>query len=299
MGEESIAIIGSGQMGLGIAEACARAEIPVVLVRGREGDPSAVGQKLGKRFAKLVERGKLSATEAAKILDHIRLSPSFDAIAECEIVIETALEDMEAKSVLLPKLEAMISPGAILATNTSSLPLLDLAETLKRPEQFLALHFFNPATVMELVELGITEKTAPGVIESASRFCKSIGKTPVEVCASPGYVVNRLLVPYLLHAVETLQSGIASADAIDQAMKLGCNHPIGPLSLADLIGLDVVVAMAETLGQELEDARYRTPKLLRALVDAGELGRKTGSGIFDYTSRPAQANAKVHQLFAA
>ncbi len=190
----------------------------------------------------------------------------------------------------------MLSRGTILATNTSSLPLEALARAVERPEELLALHFFNPVPAMKLVEVAATERTAPGVLRAALAFVERIGKTPVEVSAAPGYVVNRLLVPLLLHAIETLEHGAASAESIDRAMALGAAHPMGPLALADFIGLDVVLAIARTLHGELSDVRYRAPSLLRRLVLAGHLGKKSGLGIYDWRGDVPAPNPAI-QLF--
>jgi 3-hydroxybutyryl-CoA dehydrogenase len=184
-------------------------------------------------------------------------------------------------------------PEAVLGTNTSSLRLEKLAESLARPAQFVGLHFFSPVPAMELVELGAVAQTSESAVSSAEAYCKQIGKTAVRVQASPGYVVNRLLVPFLLHGISTLESGIASATAIDTAMKLGCGHPMGPLALSDLIGLDVVRAMAETMRRELDDPRYDMPKTLLQLTAANQLGRKSGIGIYDYSSDPVALNPAI------
>lgn len=282
MSIERVAVIGCGRMGRGIAEVCAVAGFSVIAVKATGGDLGEVRARFERSLERRVAKGKLSAEEKQAILARIEIAGTLDGVADADLVIESALEDFAVKAQLLCDLEGRMSQGAILASNTSSLSLVKLAERVQRPEQLLALHFFNPAVVMKLVELGVTDKTAPGATETARAFCQQIGKVPVEVSASPGYVVNRLLVPYLLHAIETLEHGVAGPEAIDEAMRLGCAHPMGPLALADLIGLDVVSAMATTLQAELRDSRYRVPSLLRRLVNAGELGRKSGKGIFDY-----------------
>ena len=296
MSVDTIAVVGCGQMGRGIALAAATKGFKVHSIKSRGGDLEPTKQRFDAALERRVKKGKLSAEEKEAILGRIQLSGDLGDVAGCGIVIESALEDFKVKAKLLGELEERMSPGAVLASNTSSLPLLRLAESVQRPEQLLALHFFNPAEVMKLVELGVTEHTAPGAIGSCEAFCRAIGKTPVEVCASPGYVVNRLLVPYLLHAIETLESGIASAEAIDTAMKLGCGHPMGPLSLADLIGLDVVAAMATTLKTELRDDRYRVPSLLRRLVNKQAFGRKSKLGIFDYRGPEPKLNPDLQAL---
>ncbi|MEM9067772.1 MAG: 3-hydroxyacyl-CoA dehydrogenase NAD-binding domain-containing protein [Myxococcota bacterium] len=283
MSIETVGVVGCGQMGRGIVEACATAGLSVVAIKATGGDLAKVRERFEASLGRRLKKGKIDRAEYDAILGRITVASDLDVVADCDLVIESALEDFDTKVELLRSLESRMTAGAILASNTSSLPLLRLADAVERPAQLLALHFFNPAQVMKLVELGVTERTAPGVVEAARTFCVAIGKTPVEVSASPGYVVNRLLVPYLLHAIETLEEGIADAHAIDTAMKLGCNHPIGPLSLSDLIGLDVVAAMAMTLQKEHRDPRYRVPSLLRRLVADRQLGRKTGIGIFDYS----------------
>ncbi len=285
MSIETIVVIGCGQMGLGIAEACASHGKTVRLVKATGGDTAKAEARLQKSLGRRLQKGKIDQAEHDAILARLSLTTEL-AVEDADLVIESALEDFDTKVDLLRRLEERMAPGAILASNTSSLPLLRLSESVRRPTQFLALHFFNPAQVMRLVELGVTEATAPGVIETCRQLCAAIDKTPVVVSASPGYVVNRLLTPYMLHAIETLDAGVADATSIDEAMKLGCGHPMGPLALADLIGLDVVRTMAETMGAELADSRYRIPALLERLVDAGELGRKAKLGLYDYREDP-------------
>ncbi len=268
-------------MGRGIAQLAATHGALVVAIPGRR---SAEGVESAKaRFAKDRSRAeRRGMTDAESVFARIRVTDDLHALSECTLVIESVIEDLPTKKALLQEVEGHLTEGAILATNTSSLPLSALSAVLKRPAQFLALHFFNPPARMELVEIGLTADTAPGVAESARTFCRELGRTPVDVQASPGYVVNRLLVPQLLHAIATLESGIADVDAIDTAMKLGLSHPMGPLALADYIGLDVVFAMAQAMRKELDDTRFDVPPLLEKLVQAETLGRKSGRGFYDY-----------------
>jgi 3-hydroxybutyryl-CoA dehydrogenase len=284
MAVEKIAVIGCGQMGLGIAESAASHGVHVVAVKLTAGDLDAVRRRVQKGLDRRVERGKLAATERDAIMGRIEFTSELSAIADASIVIESCVEDLESKCEILPRVEQHIAGDAVLASNTSSLRLRELARSLKRPERFLALHFFNPVPAMKLVELSGTPDTSAEALALAGEFCAQIDKTAVQIQDLPGYVVNRLLVPYMLHAIETLELGVASAESIDTAMKLGCGHPMGPLALADLIGLDVVIAMAKTMQSELRDARYKSPSLLRRLVLAGHLGRKVGRGIYDYTN---------------
>lgn len=293
MGVATVAVVGCGMMGRGIMEVAAAAGLQVKGIKLTPGDLAGPKAKIQQSLDRRVKRGKLSAEQAAEILGRIELSAGVAAVQGADVVIESAVEDEATKLKLLQEIEAKMHPEAVLGTNTSSLRLETLAKGLTRPERFLGVHFFSPVPAMELVELGVIGKTAPYATAKVEEFCKTIGKTAVHVQSSPGYVVNRLLVPYLLHGIATLESGIASADAIDTAMKLGCGHPMGPLALADLIGLDVVRAMAETLSRELKDSRYDMPKTLLQLTDAGQLGRKTGSGIFDYSGEQPKLNPAI------
>lgn len=283
MAIEQIAVIGCGQMGLGIAESAATHGIDVIAVKLTPGDLETPRRGILKGLERRVARGKLSAEQRDAIMARLRFTSDLGEIAGVGLVIESCLEDMQAKGGILAKLEHHIAPSAVLASNTSSLRLSELAGFLKHPERFLALHFFNPVPAMKLVEVSGTTQTAAAARQLATDFCTQIDKTAVQIQDTPGYVVNRLLVPYMLHAIETLEQGVASADSIDVAMKLGCGHPMGPLALADLIGLDVVFAMAKTMHHELRDSRYRAPSLLRRLVLAGHLGRKSARGVYDYT----------------
>jgi 3-hydroxybutyryl-CoA dehydrogenase len=277
-------VIGCGQMGLVIAESAASHGVHVVAVKLTAGDLELARRRVQKGLERRVERGKLTAAERDAIMGRIEFTSELSAIAGAEIVIESCVEELQPKCEILARAEEHMADGAILASNTSSLKLRELARALKQPDRFLALHFFNPVPAMKLVELSGTPETSAEVLARAGEFCAQIDKTAVRIQDLPGYVVNRLLVPYMLQAIETLELGVANADAIDTAMKLGCGHPMGPLALADLIGLDVVLAMAKTMHAELRDTRYRSPALLRRLVLAGFLGRKAGRGIYDYTN---------------
>jgi 3-hydroxybutyryl-CoA dehydrogenase len=278
-----IAVIGCGQMGLGIAESAATHGVHVIAVKLTPGDLAVPRGTVQKGLERRVARGKLTAELRDGILSRLHFTNDLREIAGVDLVIESCLEELQTKGDILAKLEGFIGPATVLASNTSSLRLAELAGFLKHPERFLALHFFNPVPAMKLVEVSATLHTSEAARSLAMDFCTQIDKTPVQIQDTPGYVVNRLLVPFMLHAIETLEQGVASAESIDVAMKLGCGHPMGPLALADLIGLDVVFAMAKTMHSELRDSRYRSPSLLRRLVLAGHLGRKSARGIYDYT----------------
>ncbi len=293
--KKHIGVVGCGQMGLGIVEVAVRARLEVVAVR-LSGKPEEARARLGKTLDRAVAKGKLSAEERVAALARVTFTSELAALGACELVIESGVEDLSTKRALLASIEAVLAPTAVLATNTSSLRLATLAEPLQRPELFLGLHFFNPVAAMNLVELAPTERTSSEAIDAARDLVALLGKTPVRVDGTPGYVVNRLLVPYILHAIESLEAGVAGAEEIDAAMKLGCGHPMGPLALADLIGLDVVYAMARTLHTELRDSRYRAPSLLRRLVLAKQLGRKSGLGIYEYTETTRVNPTLLHTM---
>ena len=293
MGVSKVAVVGCGMMGRGIVEVCAAAGIEVTAIKVTKGSLTEPRDKIRQSLDRRVKRGKMTAEQCEQVLGLVQIEADMSAVSEADVVIESAVEEDAAKIDLLKKLEAKMHPEAVLGTNTSSLKLEALARALSRPERFLGLHFFSPVPAMELVELGGIEQTAEYALQRAEAFCKQIGKTPVRIKSSPGYVVNRLLVPYLLHGIETLESGIASADGIDTAMRLGCGHPMGPLALSDLIGLDIVYAMAETMQRELEDNRYRIPRTLEQLFRAKQLGRKSGIGIFDYSGETPTLNPAI------
>jgi 3-hydroxybutyryl-CoA dehydrogenase len=293
MAVSKVAVVGCGMMGRGIVEVAAAAGLEVTAIKATPGNLDEPREKIRQSLDRRVKKGKMTPEQCAEVLRRITLSSDLAAVEGAEIVIESAVEDQAAKIDLLKKLEAKMHPEAVLGTNTSSLRLEALASSLARPERFLGLHFFSPVPAMELVELGGQEKTAEFALQRAEDFCTQIGKTAVRISSSPGYVVNRLLVPYLLHGIETLESGIASADGIDAAMRLGCGHPMGPLALGDLIGLDIVYAMAETLARELEDQRYTIPRTLKQLFHAKQLGRKSGIGIFDYRGETPVLNPAI------
>ena len=294
-GIRTIAVIGCGLMGCGVAEVAALAGFDVVAIKATAGDAEPIRAKLVKSFERAVTNGKLTAEKRDEALARIKVSSDLGDAAEADLVIESAVESAIAKKRLLSELEGIVRSDAIIASNTSSLRLSELAEALHDSTRFLAMHFFSPVPAMKLVEIAGTDRTARAVCQTAVEVAQAMGKTPVVVSPTPGYVVNRLLVPLLLHAIESLESGVASATEIDTAMKLGCGHPMGPLALCDLIGLDVVLAMAKTLSVELNDPRYRAPSLLRRLVLEGHLGRKTKLGFYDYASKEPVANAAIER----
>jgi 3-hydroxybutyryl-CoA dehydrogenase len=293
---QTVAIIGCGLMGTGIAQACAMNGIRTIAIKATPGDPAAAARRIQSALDKAVEKGKLEPEARDRAVERLEVTTDLSRVAAADLVIESAAEATLAKQDLLRKAESWMQPAAVLGTNTSSLRLSTLAEALERPERFLGLHFFSPANVMKLVEVGPLASTNGAATRAVTEFCRRIGKTPVEVGDHPGYIVNRLLVPLMLHAIETLEQGVADPEAIDTAMKLGCAHPMGPLALADMIGLDVVFAMAKSLSDEHRDLRFRCPSLLRKLVLAGSLGKKTGAGFYLYQGEQMRPNPTVFEF---
>jgi 3-hydroxybutyryl-CoA dehydrogenase len=290
---QSVAIVGCGLMGTGIAEVCALSGFVTTAIRATGGDAAEPRKKVLASLDRAVQKGKLDPDARERAASLLSFTTDLGAAASADLVIESAAENLSAKRSLFADLEGIVGERAILASNTSSLRLTSIADGLAHPERVIGLHFFSPAQVMKLVEIGPTRKTLASVTDACRAFCTKIGKTPVELGDEPGYVVNRLLVPYMLHAIETLEAGVASPEAIDTAMKLGCGHPMGPLALADLIGLDVVFAMARSLSQELRDTRFRAPSLLRRLVLSNQLGRKTKRGFYDYAGSEPVPNPAI------
>ena len=293
MAVSKVAVVGCGMMGRGIVEVAAAAGLQVTAIKVTPGSLEEPKAKIKESLDRRLKRGKLTPEQCQEILGRSQLSADLGAVADAEVVVESAVEEEPAKLELLKKIEAKMHPEAVLGTNTSSLRLEALAGGLSRPERFVGLHFFSPVPAMDLVELGGPARTAEFALQRAEAFCGQIGKTPVRIQSSPGYVVNRLLVPYLLHGIETLESGIANADGIDTARRLGCGHPMGPLALSDLIGLDIVYAMAETMARELKDPRYTIPRTLKQLFQAKQLGRKTKIGIYDYSGEKPVLNPAI------
>jgi 3-hydroxybutyryl-CoA dehydrogenase len=293
---QTVGIVGAGLMGTGIAEVAAAAGLPTVVVKATPGSPDGARAKVQKSLAKQVEKGKLSAEAAEQILARITWTADRDALAGADVVIESVLEDLEVKGELFADLHKRLPGETIFASNTSTLRISEIARRGGRQERTIGLHFFSPVPAMKLVEIAHMNETSPAVLMAAGSFVKQLGKTAVPVLDSTGFVVNRLLVPYLVGAIAAYEQGLARPDEIDTAMRLGCGHPVGPLALSDLIGLDVVYAMAKLLFTEFHDLRYQPPALLRRLVQNGQLGKKTRLGFFDYSTEPPRANEEIWEL---
>ena len=276
-----VGIIGAGTMGAGIAQAFAQTEGFTVALCDINNEFAANGKnRIAKGFEKRIAKGKMEQAEADTILSKITTGTK-EICADCDLVIEAAIENMEIKKQTFKELDEICKPEAIFATNTSSLSITEIGAGLKRP--MIGMHFFNPAPVMKLVEIIAGLHTPADIVEKIKKVSEDIGKVPVQVEEAPGFVVKRILVPMINEAVGIYAEGIASVEGIDAAMKLGANHPIGPLALGDLIGLDVCLAIMDVLYHETGDSKYRAHTLLRKMVRGKQLGQKTGKGFYDYT----------------
>jgi 3-hydroxybutyryl-CoA dehydrogenase len=285
MAIETLGIVGSGIMGSGMAEVAARSGITVVLRSRKQETADAMVAGLDRSLAKQVERGKLEEAEAVAVSGRVRATADLEALADCDLVVESIVEDLETKKQLFVELARLVKDGAILATNTSTLPVVELAIETNRPERVCGIHFFNPAPAMNLVEIVRTLVSSDETIADAQAFAEACGKSPVVVEDRAGFIVNALLFPYLNNAVRMLENRTASRDDIDAAMKGGCNFPMGPLALLDLVGLDTSLAILDALYAEFRDPNYAAVPLLRRMVAAGHLGRKSGRGFYDYATK--------------
>jgi 3-hydroxybutyryl-CoA dehydrogenase len=279
-----LGVVGCGLMGSGIAEVAARSGYATVV---RETSPELLAKGRGrveKSMRAAVERGKLPAAERDQALGRIRFTTELEDFADCDLVVEAATENPEAKKQIFGSLDRICRPEAILASNTSSIPIIELAAATRRPAQVVGLHFFNPVPVMKLVEVIRTIVSSEDSVQAARALAESLGKRPIIAKDRAGFVVNVLLVPYLLDAVRLLEQGVASKEDIDEGMRLGCGHPMGPLQLLDFVGIDTTYFIAEIMFQEFKDSRYAAPTLLRQMTVAGLHGRKSGRGFYDYGS---------------
>ena len=279
---KKIVVIGGGTMGLDIAQVFARSGFEVVVRDIKEEIIKASEARLNKGLDKLVAKGKMDEAGKKAITDKISFTVDLAAAADADLVVEAAIENLEIKKSVFAELDALCKPETILASNTSSISITAIAAATKRQDRFIGMHFFKPATVMKLVEVIRGEHTSDETFKAVYDLSEAIGKVPVEVNEAPGFVVNKILVPMINEAVDLLYTGVATAEGIDTAMKLGANHPMGPLALGDLIGLDVCLAIMDVLYNETHDPKYRASLLLRKMVRAGKLGRKTGEGFYKY-----------------
>jgi 3-hydroxybutyryl-CoA dehydrogenase len=277
-----LGVVGSGIMGSGIAECAAKAGIDVVLRSRRAGAAEATVANLAEALDRQVEKGKIDGATRDAVLGRVSATASLADLEDCDLVIESVVEDLETKKDLFVELDRVCKPDAVLATNTSTLPVIELAVATNRPELVCGIHFFNPAPLMALVEVVRPLTASDQTIATARAFAEACGKEPVEVQDRAGFIVNGLLFPYLNNAVRMLEAGTAGRDDIDTAMRGGCNFPMGPLALLDLVGLDTALAILTALHTEFGDPNYAPVPLLRRMVTAGYLGRKAGRGFYEY-----------------
>lgn len=282
MSIQTVGIVGAGTMGNGIAQACAVAGIPVVMVDISEAAVQKGLATIAGSLDRLIKKEKITAADKDKALSLIKTSTNYDDLKAAQLVIEAATENYDLKVKILQQLDSLLTPEALMASNTSSISITKLAAVTQRADKFIGMHFFNPVPMMKLVEIIRGLQTSDATHDGVKALAEKLGKTPITVKNAPGFVVNRILVPMINEAFYVLAEGTATPEDIDEGMKLGCNHPIGPLALADMIGLDVCLAVMEVYLEEFGDSKYRPCYLLREMVAAGRLGRKTGQGVYTY-----------------
>ncbi|MEM8960536.1 MAG: 3-hydroxybutyryl-CoA dehydrogenase [Acidobacteriota bacterium] len=282
---KKVGVLGCGLMGSGIAEVCARAGYQTVV---REVTDELLEKGMGrlrKSLDRAVDKGKLAADERDATMERLSGSIDLDGLAKCDLIIEAIIENVDAKKKTFRALDEVVGPDAIFASNTSSLTLTQIATATERPDKFVGLHFFNPVPVMKLVEVVRTIVTSDATVAKATSFVESLGKEPIACKDNSGFIVNRLLVPYLLDAIRALEEGVGSIEDIDKGMQLGCGYPMGPFTLLDFVGLDTTYYIANIMFEEYREKRFAPPPLLKQMVQAGRLGRKSGRGFYDYSKK--------------
>jgi 3-hydroxybutyryl-CoA dehydrogenase len=290
---KKVGVVGGGLMGHGIAQVTATADYDVVL---REVDPSVLDKsmgKIGKQLSRAVEKGKSTQEDADAILGRIHPTTDYGDLADCDLVIEAVTESLQLKLEMWKEVDGIVKPEAFFATNTSSLAVIDQAAATQRPDRFIGLHYFNPAQVMKLVEVVRAVTTSDEAFDAGLRFAKAQGKLAIPTKDKAGFIVNRLLVPYMLDAIRAYEEGVGSVSEIDEAMKSGAGHPMGPLTLADFVGLDTMGSICDVLFDEFRERRFARPPLLRKMLAAGWYGRKSGMGFYDYSGEKPVENPGV------
>ncbi len=280
---KKVGVVGCGSMGAGIAQLCAQSGFQVVVSEINDEFLKRGMGFIDKVLTRSVEKGKLAQADKDAIMERIKGTTNTKDFADCDLVIEAAIEDLELKKKIFAELDGICPKDAILATNTSCLSIIDMAMVTKRVDKVVGLHFFNPAPVMKLLEIVKTIATSDETMAVSQKFGEKLGKTTVVAQDAPGFIVNRLWIPFLLHSIRLYEDGVASREDIDNAIQLGLNYPMGPLTLSDMVGIDVVKFVSDALYEQLKDPRYITPTLVDKMVAAGWLGRKTGRGFYDYS----------------
>ncbi len=285
MAIEKIGVVGCGLMGAGIAEVCARAGLETLVREVDDGLLDAGLARIRGSLEKSVEKGRASEEQRDAALSAVSGTTELERLADCDLIVEAIVESLDLKCRLFAELDRIAKPSAVFASNTSSLTITQIAMATERTERFIGLHFFNPVPAMKLVEIVRTLMTDESVIEAAREFVERIGKAPVLCRDNSGFIVNRLLVPYLLDSIRALEEGVGSVEDIDRAMQLGCGHPMGPLTLLDFVGLDTTYYIANIMFEEYREKRFAPPPLLKQMVLAGRFGRKSGRGFYDYGAK--------------
>jgi 3-hydroxybutyryl-CoA dehydrogenase len=287
---ERVGVLGGGLMGSGIAQVCAAAGFPTVVREISDQLGIKSRQSIEKTLTKGIERGKVTEAERDRTFANLRFVTDLKELADSDVFVEAVVEDLEVKSSLWSQLDKIARPDAIFASNTSSLTIISMAAASGRPDRMVGLHFFNPVPLMKLVEVVRTITTSEETEERAMEFVRALGKEPIRARDSSGFVVNLLLVPYMIDAIKALESKIGSVEDIDKGMQLGAGHPMGPFTLLDFVGLDTVYKIAEIMFTEYRESRYAPPPLLKRMVLAGMLGKKSGKGFYDYSSNPPRVS---------
>lgn len=280
---KKIGVVGCGLMGAGIAQVSAQSNYPVVVSEINEELLNKGLKIIDKTLAKSVEKGKLDEQDKAAIQARVKSTTNVEDFADCDLIVEAVVENMDLKKKIFADLDRICPPHAVLATNTSCLSVTEIAMATKRPDQVIGMHFFNPVPVMKLLEVVTTIVSSEETLKTVKAFGESLGKTVIVAKDTPAFIVNRLLTPLMLEAIRVLEAGLATREDIDNGMVLGCNHPMGPLTLADFVGLDTMYYITEAIYAESKDPKFAAPLLLKRMVTAGHLGRKTGKGFYDYT----------------
>lgn len=280
---KKIGVVGCGLMGAGIAQVSAQSNYPVVVSEINEELLNKGLKIIDKTLAKSVEKGKLDEQDKAAIQARVKSTTNVEDLADCDLIVEAVVENMDLKKKIFADLDRICPPHAVLATNTSCLSVTEIAMATKRPDQVIGMHFFNPVPVMKLLEVVTTIVSSEETLKTVKAFGESLGKTVIVAKDTPAFIVNRLLTPLMLEAIRVLEAGLATREDIDNGMVLGCNHPMGPLTLADFVGLDTMYYITEAIYAESKDPKFAAPLLLKRMVTAGHLGRKTGKGFYDYT----------------